>query len=272
MPFRLAGLQRDLVLHGHEHVLQVDATRMVRVRVTGRDRADSDLPGEVAESGVAAGVAAGVRALQLDEEAVAAEGACEARGRVRIPDGKAVAGAAGEADEALVLLGEQGRVEAGVQTLVRVCGREQAAEVRVASRRLHEEGDMGTVGERRLRARDRLDADRLGGVGELERTVDAVVVGERERGIAELGRAHGQLFGKRGAVEEGVGGVGVELDVAHSPRSARHRRDFQRYAASGWWFEVAPLNWRLKPWMHRPASTRSSTTFWPKTETSRRRR
>src|SRR6266511_1951184 len=155
VPFRLAGLQRDLVLHGHEHVLQVEATRMVRMRVTGRDRADSELPSEVAECGVAARVATGVRALQLDEEAVAAEGACEARGRVRIPDGKAVAGAAGKTDEALVPLGEQGKVEARVQTLVRVGGREQAAEVRVASRRLHEEGDMRAVGERRFRARDR---------------------------------------------------------------------------------------------------------------------
>src|SRR6266545_3614504 len=251
MPFRLAGLQRDLVLHGHEHVLQVEATRMVRMRVTGRDRADSELPSEVAECGVAARVATGVRALQLDEEAVAAEGACEARGRVRIPDGKA---------------------EARVQTLVRVGGREQAAEVRVASRRLHEEGDMRAVGERRFRARDRLDADRLGGVSELERTVDAVVVGERERGIAELGRAHSQLFGKRGAVEEGVGRVGMELDVAHALRSARHPRAFQRYADSGWWFGVAPLTWRLKPWTHRPASTRSSTTSSRKTEISRRRR
>jgi hypothetical protein len=132
-----------------------------------------------------------------------------------------VAGAAGEADEALVPLGEQGRVETRVQALLRVGRREQAAEVRVAAGRLHEESDMGSVSERRLRARNRLDADRLGSVGELERAVDAVVVGERERGIAELGRAHGQLLGKRGAVEEGVGGMCVQLDVAHSPPSTR---------------------------------------------------
>ena len=48
---------------------------------------------------------------------------------------------------------------------------------------------------------------------ELERAVDAVVVRERERLVPELGCAGGELFRLRGAVEEGVRRVAVELDV-----------------------------------------------------------
>jgi hypothetical protein len=168
--------------------------------------------------------------LELDEEAIGAEGACERGNGVRVPDSEPMTRAAGEADEALVAFSEKGRIQPGVQALVRVCSREETAEVRVAARGLDEEGDVRAVGERGLCPRDRAEADRLRGVGELERAVDAVVVGERESLVAELGRADGQLFGKRGAVEEGVGGVRVELDVAHSSQSANHARVFEQYA------------------------------------------
>jgi hypothetical protein len=42
-------------------------------------------------------------------------------------------------------------------------------------------------------------------VRELQRAVDAVVVGQRERLVAELGGARGELLGQRGAVEERIG-------------------------------------------------------------------
>src|SRR4029078_11001493 len=54
----------------------------------------------------------------------------------------------------------------------------------------------------------------VGGVRELERAVDAVVVGESERRVAELRRPRGELLGMRGAVEERVRRMAVELDVA----------------------------------------------------------
>jgi hypothetical protein len=41
-------------------------------------------------------------------------------------------------------------------------------------------------------------------VGELERAADGVVVGERERLVAEVGGARGELVGQRGAVEERI--------------------------------------------------------------------
>ena len=53
-------------------------------------------------------------------------------------------------------------------------------------------------------------------VRELERAVDAVVVGERERVVAELGGAGGELLGQRRAVEERVRRVRVQLDVARA--------------------------------------------------------
>ncbi len=45
-----------------------------------------------------------------------------------------------------------------------------------------------------LRAGDRPHAERLGRMRELERAVDAVVVGQRKRLVAELRGARGQLL------------------------------------------------------------------------------
>ena len=81
---------------------------------------------------------------------------------------------------------------------------EQAAEIRVALRSLDEQGDVGASYQAQLSARDRPDADRFGRVGELERAADGVVVGERERLVAQVGGPRGQLLGPRGAVEERV--------------------------------------------------------------------
>jgi hypothetical protein len=96
---------------------------------------------------------------------------------------------------------------------MRVRRRDQAAEVRVALRRLDEDGHVRAVGERQLRAGDRTHAEVLGSVRELERAVDPVVVGERECRITELGGAHGQLLRQGCPVEERVRRVGMQLDV-----------------------------------------------------------
>ncbi len=81
---------------------------------------------------------------------------------------------------------------------------------------------MSAAGERYLRAGDRADAEVLRRVRELERAVEAVVVGERERRIAELRRACGKLLRLRGAVEERIGAVGVELYIRHTPVLHEH--------------------------------------------------
>ena len=124
-------------------------------------------------------------------------------GGIRVLDGEPEARAAGEADEPFVQLFEQllveRRLECGLALLrpVRVRRGQQAAEIRVAARALDEQRDVRAVAERHLGPGDRPDAERLRRMRELERAVDAVVVGERERLVAELRRPHRQLLGQR---------------------------------------------------------------------------
>src|SRR4029079_6108855 len=92
-------------------------------------------------------------------------------------------------------------------------GGENPAEVRVALPALAEQGDVPATFDRHLGAGDRPDAGVLRGVRELEGAVDAVVVGKGERRGAELPRAGDELLGMRGAVEERVRRVAVELDI-----------------------------------------------------------
>ena len=154
--------------------------------------------------GVAAGVAALVRALELDEEALAAERGGETGGGVRIADSEAVAGAAGQADEAVVALGELLQRQRRLEAVVRVREGEQPAEVRVAPRCLDEQRHVRAALERHLRARDRPHAEGLRRVRELERAVDAVVVGERKRLVAELRSPDHELLGLRRPVEKRI--------------------------------------------------------------------
>ena len=99
-----------------EDVLERGPARMVRVDVAGDDGLDARVRGKVAEERVAAGVAALERPLQLDVEALRPECARELDGGVRVADAEPVAGAAGEADEPFVQLGEQRPVERGRQS------------------------------------------------------------------------------------------------------------------------------------------------------------
>jgi hypothetical protein len=183
---------------------------MVRVHVAGDDGGCADVLGEIAQERVPLRVTALERALELDVEAVA-EGPREPHGDVRVAHAEPVARAAGEADEALVRLREKRRIERGRHRLgglrprARVSGREQAAEVRVPRRRLGQQRHVRPTDESDLGAGDRPHAEVLRRLGELERAVDAVMVGESERLVAELGRAQRELLGMGGAVEERIG-------------------------------------------------------------------
>jgi hypothetical protein len=86
-----------------------------------------------------------------------------------------------------------------------VGGGQQPAEVPVALRALDEQRHVMPALERHLRSGDRAHAERLRRVRELERAVDTVVVGERERLVPELGSLCGDVLGVRGAVEERIG-------------------------------------------------------------------
>src|SRR5215203_6575819 len=207
---------------------------MVRMYVSRGDRAHLERLGQVAKRGVPVSVAACIGALELDVETIAPKGLGQVRSGVRALDAESLARAARKADEPLVQLREQVRIEAGVEALAGVRGGQQAAQVRVTAWGLDQESQVRAVGEGGLGAGDGADADRARRVGELERTVDAVVVRQCKRRIAELGGADRELLGQRRAVKEAVGGVRVQLDVfraAHarlSTFSTSHPRAFRQ--------------------------------------------
>src|SRR5439155_6974050 len=95
-PLGLAAVEGTAVADGNEDVLQRCSARMVRVDVAGGDRRDAERLSELAQDRVPACVAALVRPLKLDEEAIAPEAAGQARGRIRTANGAAVPRAAGE--------------------------------------------------------------------------------------------------------------------------------------------------------------------------------
>jgi hypothetical protein len=213
-PLALAAVERRPVPDRDQDVLELRPPRVVRVDVARRDRRHPQGRGEVPQGAVPGRVAPLVRALELDVEPVGAEGAREPGRRVGVADREPVACAAGEADEAVAQLLDERLVDGGVEGRVGLaalgpctrmrCG-QQPAEVRVPGRVLDEQRHVRAVGEAHLRPRDRPDAERLRRVGELERAVDAVVVGERERLVAELGGARGELLRLGRSVEERIG-------------------------------------------------------------------
>ena len=151
-PLLLAALERGAAADGDEDVLQRGAAAVVGVDVSRRDGLDAERLRELAQARVAPRVAALVRPLQLDVEAVAAEGAREPHRGVRVAHREAVARAAGETDEAVVQLLQLSLVKAWRRRLavrrvarVRVRRGEQPAEVRVPARRLHEQRDVRAV-------------------------------------------------------------------------------------------------------------------------------
>ena len=72
---------------------------------------------------------------------------------------------------------------------------------------------MAAVVEIDLRSVDRPQPQRPGRDRELHRARDRVVVGQRERLVAQLQRGGRQLVGQRRPVEEREGRMAMELDV-----------------------------------------------------------
>ena len=84
-PLLLAAVERGAAADGDQSVLEGAPPLVVDMDVTRGDGGDPQIAGELAESGVPAGVASLVRALELDVEAVLECGRDE-RGRVGILD------------------------------------------------------------------------------------------------------------------------------------------------------------------------------------------
>ena len=117
------------------------------VGVTGRDRPDAERFGQVAQRRIPPRVAPLVGPLQLDVEALRPEGRRQLCRHVRVPHAEPVARAAREADEAVVQLREQRRVErrrgqVWAVARVRVRRGQQPAEVRVPGRRFDQQRHM----------------------------------------------------------------------------------------------------------------------------------
>ncbi len=148
-PLGLAAVERGAVADRDERVLKAAAARMVRVDVAGRDGRDAERGGEIGERRAAASVAALERALELDVERAGKRGR-EAGGAVRVERAQALARAAGEADEALGVGGDdvERRLRweqfplAALDPRARVRVGEDPAQVRVATPALAEERDV----------------------------------------------------------------------------------------------------------------------------------
>ena len=159
---RLAAVERGAVADRDERVLEAGAAEVVRVDVAGRDGGDAERCGQLFERGVAAGVAALVRALELDVER-AGKRAREPGGGVRVERGEAVARAAGEADEPFGVRFEDVERRRRREQLALAAGDagagvrvgEDPAEVRVAGLGLAEQRDVGVARRAGRRRRSR---------------------------------------------------------------------------------------------------------------------
>ena len=135
--------------------------------------------------------------------------------------GRAVARAAGQADDALRVLLHllERRVRrcalARVRAGVRMRRGQQPAEVGVARAVGREQREVRSVIQGHLRAGDRLHAEALARVRELHRPVQPVVVGQRDGLVAVHRRRGGHLLRRGRAVQERVRRVRVQLGVGH---------------------------------------------------------
>src|SRR3954470_13537684 len=212
---RLGGVERRMVAESDEGVLERGARPRVRVDVARRHDGQAQPLGEAREAAVARPVVAVEGALELDVEALAPEGRAQPLEPGLVVD--AVARAATQADEAGgVPLARPPRHlwrRLARIAVMDVRRGDDPAQVAPAHRVLDQQRDVAAVLERHLRPVDRAQPEARGGLRELHRAAQAVVVRERERVVAELGRGGRQLVRERGPVEEGEGGVGMELDV-----------------------------------------------------------
>src|SRR5438128_10022075 len=98
---------------------------------------------------------------------------------------------------------------------------DQPAEILVSAALLDQQPEEAAALDRHARPHQRSDARAARGRDEPRRAVDAAMVGERERVVAERGRLIDQILGQRGAGEEAEGAPAAELDVV----SRKYHRD-----------------------------------------------
>ena len=222
-PQRLAGVERGAVAQRHEGVLQLRAAARVGVHVAARHARHPEAPGERLERAVARAIVAGVGALQLHAQAMRAEGVQQPpRGGLVV---HAVDGAAGEAHQPLAVLPHRLQAHRRLAPLAAPGPLARVGVRAVSSRQRLRQPRASRTSSVRWRpsarsisapwsARIPQVASRL---GKLHRARHRVVVGQRQRLVAELPRPLRQLVRQRGSVQEGVGRVAVQLDVCTAP-------------------------------------------------------
>ena len=235
-----------------EQVVGLDAEqRLVRlgilgaqvVHVAGADHREAGVGGQGEQPGVDRAVLVDARVLQLDVDVLAPEDLHEPvellAGARRVARQERLAGAAGEAagerDDAVGVLLEQLVVDARlVVVALEVAERAELDQVVVALGRLGQQREVvpvavgrvlaraAVVDEVDLAAQKRLDARLAGAAVELDRARHGAVIGDPDRGHAELGRTLDELRDTAGAVQDRVLGVDVQMGVTRHGRS--HRR------------------------------------------------
>ena len=220
-------------------VVEVLAAQVVHVG--GADHRATHLPSDAGDAGICLVLVGDPVALELEVDVLGAEdpeqlvdvGAglgrvvlhqAPAEARLQAArEGDHPAGVAGEQLEvdvglaAAVALEEAGRAQLGQVAEALVAGGEQRQVVALVAHGLRSD----VVDEVGLEAENRLDAVLGAGLVELQGTVHHPVVGEAERGLAELGGARGEGVDPAGAVEQRVLGVDVQVGAGGSRHGRR---------------------------------------------------
>jgi len=242
-PHLLRGIEGEPMAHGHQGVLQERPAGRVGVHVASGHHGHAHVAGQRLQRAGQRAVAAKPRALDLHPCAVRPEDAHQPPEHglgLRAPAPRErrghqpMARAPRQARESLVVRGQGVQRQQGITrppigriARVRMGHGDEPAEVAVPPRIDGEEGQVPFLGalvtvtdrggrHRELGSRYRTHSRCCRGVGELQRSAQAVVVGERQRGVAEIGRAVGHLRGQRRAVEEAERRVGVQLHVGRA--------------------------------------------------------
>ncbi len=228
-PLGLRAVEGQAVADRHEGVLHQGALGGVRVGIAGRHARHPGARGQSREVPRQAPVPTRAGVLDLHEDAPRPEVAHQvAHGLLGLPPPPArhqarhqpLARAAGEAHQPLGVGRQRGAVEGrgeraavGRGAGVDVGEGEEPAEVGVPARVLGQQRQVGAPAQGDLRPGDGPHPGRPGGVGELERSAQPVVIREGQGRVPQLSRPGRHLIGSRGAVQEAEGRVGVELGV-----------------------------------------------------------
>jgi hypothetical protein len=222
-----------------QHVVRLGIARVQVVEVVRHHERDPRRLRHVDHAAAGGELVGDVVVLHLEEEVALAEDvAVDARGALGVLDllleerlVDLALEARGEPDQAFVAFGQNVPVDARlVVEAVDERGRRELDQVPVPGEILREEDHVEVAlaarailaragRDVRLHPEDRLDPRLLRLLVELDRPEQVAVVGERERGHAELGRALDHRVDLARAVEQAVVGVPVEVDEVGSSLS-----------------------------------------------------